>query len=96
MSLSSKQKQHLRALAHKLKPVVLIGGSGLSEGLLAELETTLSHHELIKIKFAAGDRQQRQHMLETICSQTQAEVIQVIGRTATLYRAGEKQRISLP
>ncbi len=96
MPLSNKQKRYLRALAHKLKPVVLIGGNGLSEGLLAELESTLAHHELIKIKFATGDRQQRQHMLEDICARCRADTIQVIGRTATIYRAGEKRRIAWP
>ena len=48
MNLSTKQKQHLKGLAHPLKPVVLLGSNGLTEGVLAEIEQALEHHELIK------------------------------------------------
>lgn len=50
MNLSTKQKQHLKGLAHPLKPVVLLGSNGLTEGVLAEIEQALEHHELIKVK----------------------------------------------
>lgn len=49
MNLSTKQKQHLKGLAHPLKPVVLLGSNGLTEGVLAEIEQALEHHELIKV-----------------------------------------------
>ena len=52
MNLSTKQKQHLKGLAHPLKPVVLLGSNGLTEGVLAEIEQALEHHELIKVKIA--------------------------------------------
>ena len=48
MNLSTKQKQHLKGLAHPLKPVVLLGSNGLTEGVLAEIEQALEHHELIQ------------------------------------------------
>ena len=48
MNLSTKQKQHLKGLAHPLKPVVMLGNNGLTEGVLAEIEQALGHHELIK------------------------------------------------
>ena len=54
MNLSTKQKQHLKGLAHPLKPVVLLGSNGLTEGVLAEIEQALEHHELIKVKIATG------------------------------------------
>lgn len=50
MNLSNKQKQHLKGLAHNLKPVVLMGANGLTEAVLAEIEIALNHHELIKVK----------------------------------------------
>ncbi len=50
MNLSTKQKQHLKGLAHSLKPVVLMGANGLTEAVLAEIEIALNHHELIKVK----------------------------------------------
>ncbi len=57
MNLSTKQKQHLKGLAHPLKPVVLLGSNGLTEGVLAEIEQALEHHELIKVKIATEDRE---------------------------------------
>ncbi|MCL0340909.1 YhbY family RNA-binding protein, partial [Escherichia coli] len=56
MNLSTKQKQHLKGLAHPLKPVVMLGNNGLTEGVLAEIEQALGHHELIKVKIASEDR----------------------------------------
>ena len=53
MNLSTKQKQHLKGLAHSLKPVVLIGANGLTEAVLAEMSVALDHHELIKVKAAS-------------------------------------------
>jgi RNA-binding protein len=56
---ASQDIRQLRAIAHKLKPVVTIAGNGLSEGVLAELERALNDHELIKIKLAVGSREAR-------------------------------------
>ena len=57
MKLNNKQKQHLKGLAHPLKPVVMLGNNGLTEGVLAEIELALEHHELIKVKIAAEARE---------------------------------------
>lgn len=59
MNLSTKQKQHLKGLAHPLKPVVMLGNNGLTEGVLAEIEQALEHHELIKVKIASEDRRNK-------------------------------------
>ena len=56
MQLSTSQKKHLRGLAHKLKPVVTIGDKGLSPGVMEEYRNALDHHELIKVRIRAGDR----------------------------------------
>lgn len=56
MILNNKQKQYLKGLAHSLKPVVLLGQHGLTEGVLAEIDLALNHHELIKVKVASEDR----------------------------------------
>ena len=66
MNLSTKQKQHLKGLAHPLKPVVMLGGNGLTEGVLAEIEQALSHHELIKVKIASEDRETKQLIVDAI------------------------------
>jgi RNA-binding protein len=83
--VNSADKKKFRAEAHTLKPVVMIGQSGLTAGVLAELDQALNIHELIKIKIRA-ERDQRKLISEKICSDTGAELIQTIGQTAVIYR----------
>lgn len=66
MNLSTKQKQHLKGLAHGLKPVVLMGANGLTEAVLAEIEIALNHHELIKVKIASEDRETKTLLLRLL------------------------------
>ena len=77
MNLSTKQKQHLKGLAHPLKPVVLLGSNGLTEGVLAEIEQALEHHELIKVKIATEDRETKTLIVEAIVRETGACNVQV-------------------
>ncbi|MEA0983790.1 ribosome assembly RNA-binding protein YhbY, partial [Salmonella enterica] len=65
MNLSTKQKQHLKGLAHQLKPVVMLGNNGLTEGVLAEIEQALEHTELIKVKMASDDRETKNLIVDT-------------------------------
>ncbi|MEZ0232891.1 MAG: ribosome assembly RNA-binding protein YhbY [Methylophilaceae bacterium] len=92
--LNSKQISHLRALGHKLNPVVRIGGNGLTENVLNEIETSLNAHELIKIKVAGDDRTARIQLLEEICQKTNATAVHHIGKQLVIYRASEKAKIS--
>ncbi|WP_210484377.1 ribosome assembly RNA-binding protein YhbY [Pantoea ananatis] len=96
MNLSTKQKQHLKGLAHPLKPVVMLGGNGLTEGVLAEIEHALEHHELIKVKIASEERETRQLIVEAIVRETRASNVQVMGKTLVLYRPAKESKISLP
>ena len=96
MTLSSQQKQYLKGQAHKLKPVVMVGDAGISDAVVAETDQTLEHHELIKVKLNAGEKADRQVMAQDLCQRTDAELVQLIGRTAILYRAAQKPRITLP
>jgi len=97
MSLTESQKKYLRGLGHPLKPVVMVGDAGLSESLLAEYRSTLEHHELIKVRVRAGDRQVRDAMIAELCDTAAAELIQRIGNVALIYKASdEKPRITLP
>lgn len=86
MSLSAEQRRQYRALAHDLKPVVQVGDNGISEGLKQELERALDDHELIKIKVASTDREERRELINTACEATGAELVQVIGKMAVLLR----------
>lgn len=88
--LSNQEKKRYRAIGHKLKPVILLGNKGLTESLLAELDRALEDHELIKIKVAVVDREQRQEIIDEISQQTGAEAVQSIGKTVLLYRAAKK------
>lgn len=97
MPLSEPQKKYLRGLGHKLKPVIMIGDAGLSDSVLIEFETSIAHHELIKVRVRTGDRQARDETIERLCKQGSAELVTRIGNVALLYRhSEEKPRISLP
>lgn len=96
MNLSTKQKQYLKGLAHNLKPVVLMGANGLTEAVLAEIELALNHHELIKVKVAAEERETKVLIVDAIVRETKAEKVQVIGKTLVLFRQSEDRKIELP
>jgi len=98
-TLNEQQTRYLRRLAHPLKPVVLMGGAGLTEAVLEEIRHALNDHELIKVKVVADDREQRQQIMQDICKQTQAQPVQLIGKVAVLWRRSQiekKRRIALP
>ena len=96
MPLNPRQRQHLKGLAHKRKPVVIIGAAGLTEAVLKETELALAHHELLKIRLPAAGPAGRKALMENICAGTGAEPVQLLGRVATIYRPGKKPRIVLP
>lgn len=96
MHLNNKQKQHLKGLAHPLKPVVMLGNHGLTEGVLAEIEQALEHHELIKVKIAAEDRETKTLIADAIVRETGACNVQVIGNTLILYRPTKERKINIP
>ncbi len=96
MNLSKKQIQHLRGLAHDLKPVVLLGSNGLTEAVVAEIEVALNFHELIKIKVAAEDRQTKALIIEAIVRETAAVKVHTIGNMLVLYKASTEQKITIP
>ena len=96
MNLSNKQKKHLKGLAHPLKPVVLLGQNGLTEGVLAEIENALNFHELIKVKVATDDREMKQLIVDAIVRETDAINVAKIGHIVVLYRQSEEKKIDLP
>ena len=79
-------RRRLRARAHALDPVVMVGHSGLSPAVLAEIERALKAHELVKIRVAGADRPERERILEQICAGAAAEPVQHIGRILVVYR----------
>jgi RNA-binding protein len=84
--MTPEKRRQLRARAHTLDPVVMVGQSGVSAGVLQEIERALNSHELIKIRIAGADRTGRKRMLEEICSAASADPVQHIGRMLVIFR----------
>lgn len=96
MNLTTKQRRFLKGLAHHLSPVVMLGGNGLTEGVLAEIDNALNHHELIKVKIAGADREVKQLIIDAIVRETKAVNVQTIGHILVLYRQSDDKKITLP
>ncbi|MFL1405697.1 ribosome assembly RNA-binding protein YhbY [Marinobacter sp. M1N3S26] len=90
MSLSAAQRREYRAIAHNLKPIIIIGDKGLSDGLVQELERALDDHELIKVKVASNDRDARGEVIDALCQQSGAELVQTIGKIAIILRRAKQ------
>ncbi len=90
MSLSQAQKKAFRSIGHHLNPVVTVSENGISEGVLAELDRALADHELIKVKLALPERDDRAAMLDELVAESGAELVQKIGKMALLYRHNPK------
>jgi putative YhbY family RNA-binding protein len=84
--ISLARRSELRAQAHPLKPVVIIGDKGLTETVLAEIDRALKAHELIKVKAATDERESRAAWMEEICGKLEAHPVQSIGKVLVLWR----------
>jgi RNA-binding protein len=94
--LTGKQKRHLRALGHSLKPIILIGKKEIEEALITEANAALDHHELVKVKLldsCTTDKHDASDMLAEACG---AEIAQILGKTFLLYRSATPPVITLP
>ena len=89
--LSPKRRSELRAEAHKLSPVVIIGDKGLTELVIAEIDRSLKAHELIKVRAFTDDRKARGEWLATICGRLEAIEVQSIGKVFVIYRENPKE-----
>ena len=86
MSLTGKQRRHLRALGHELRPLVQIGKGGIDDGLIKAVEQALVDHELVKIKLGEHAEVDRHEAAVALAERTKSEVAQVLGHTILLYR----------
>ncbi len=84
-------KQSLKAQAHHLKPVVLLGAKGLTDAVVAETDIALNIHELIKVKINGAEKEDRLEMSNNLCQKLEAELVQMIGNTAIIYRKNKNQ-----
>lgn len=95
MALSTADKKHYRTIAHNLNPVVIVGDKGLTENLIEELNRALFDHELIKVKIAIGDRDDRAEIMNTLIEETKSELVQSIGKVIVLLKKNPKAKPKL-
>jgi RNA-binding protein len=86
-TLTQSERQVLKAKAHQLKPVVMIGGKGLTESVHAEIARALFDHELIKVRLPGTDHDARDAMIEAICATHGAGKVQRVGNVVVLFKA---------
>ena len=86
----NQDNKQLRAIGHKLKPVVTIAGKGLNEPVLSEVDRALNDHELIKDELAEGGREAREAISLELSSQTGAKVVQSVGNIILVLRRTAK------
>ncbi len=94
--LTPEQRKFLKAQAHELKPVVMIGAQGLTEAVILEAGRAIAAHELIKIRVLGDDRDARESYLAGLCEALGAAPVQHIGKLLLIYKPGEKPKIQLP
>ena len=90
MTLNTATKKRLRAQAHPLKPVVMIGQHGYTTAITAAIDEALGDHELIKVRMRGIEREERPGVVDEICRHLDAESVALVGGVATLYRRRPK------
>ena len=96
--LLGSQRRHLRALAHHLNPVILVGKGGINDALVQATDEALNDHELIKVKFN-DFKEERRSLSEVLRERTESHIVGIVGNIAILYRQHsdpEKRQIVLP
>jgi len=97
IALTNAQTRFLRGQAHGLKAILQVGGKGISQTLVDEVVAALEHHELIKVKIAAEDRDAREALARDLATRADAALVQRIGHVVILYRPSiERRQIVLP
>ena len=90
IELTSKQRKNLEKLAHDLQPVVIVGGAGVTDGVISMVDNSLAAHDLIKIKFNEYKDEIRDLTTE-LCEKTDATLVRIIGFTVILFREAEEE-----
>jgi len=91
LPLTSKQRAHLRGLAHHLDPVVMVGVDGTSEGVVEKTVAEIENHELIKVRVSGESPEDVEAVGKELAEKARAELVQVIGHIAILYRRRHKK-----
>ncbi len=86
MTLTPRERTHLKARAHALEPVVFVGNAGLTDKVAAEIDRSLVAHELIKVRVEAPDRHARAELCAAIGAHADAAEVQRVGKVLVLWR----------
>ena len=89
IELNSKQRKILEKAAHDLQPIVIVGGAGLTDGVVQMTSDSLAAHELIKVKYNEY-KDEKQELTTELCARTDATLVRIIGNVAILYKEAEK------
>lgn len=97
-ALTAAQIRFLRGQAHELRAILQVGGKGVTDAVVAELDGALEHHELVKLRIASDDRDEREAIISDLAGRSGAALVQKIGKVAVLYRPTSegKRQIVLP
>ena len=90
IELTSKQRKILEKAAHDLQPIVIVGGAGMTDGVVQMTENSLAAHELIKVKFNEY-KEEKHELTDELCQKCNATLVRIIGNIAILYREAEKE-----
>ena len=85
-ALTARDRARLKARAHALEPVVQVGGAGLTDSLVAEVDRALTAHELIKVRIGGDDRAERFAIGDDLCTRTGASPVHRVGKILILWR----------
>ena len=92
--LSPKERQALKARAHGLKPVVLLGNAGASSPVIKEIDRALASHELIKVRVPGDDRAERDTLFTKLADTLSAARVQAIGKLLVFYRPAPEEAVA--
>ena len=84
--MDKSQIRQLKALAHKLKPIVTVGQHGMKDSINDELAIAIDFHQLVKVKINLGDRDARDALVDVLAKTHKAELVQKIGNVAVFYK----------
>jgi putative YhbY family RNA-binding protein len=93
LALTRDHRLALRARAHHLDPVVLLGAAGLTEAVIRETDRALTAHELIKVRVPGDDREEREAIGQQLADRLGAARVQVIGKLLVLYRPRPEEQL---
>ena len=91
IEMTSLLRKELSAKANSIKPVVIIGQSGLTDGVVGKVEESLNAHELIKIKFLEY-KDEKKEIIEKLCNDCNASLVRIIGNIAIIYRENTEKK----